>query len=77
MQRRSEPAKADATLIALLRNASEALAGWLEEAADHAETRIGGPKWWDKGCAGYVGSACHCWDGALATAREILGEAEG
>jgi hypothetical protein len=67
--------KADATLIVLLGNAREPLAGWLEETAGRCAEEVKddpGP-WWHCGC-GYLGGACKHWDGALAVAREILGE---
>lgn len=68
--------KADAELIVILRNASEALAGWLEKEARRAdeETRVTASGRWCRIC---IGEHCACWDGALSVALKILGEAEG
>lgn len=84
MSRCSDPGhegrqKADAELIALLRNAAEPLAGWLEQEAVRAERTTrdmpDGP--WCLNCGGIHGQNCGCWTGALATALKILGEEEG
>jgi hypothetical protein len=74
-----ERAKADATLAALLRNASEPLAGWLELEAERAERTMIPHEdgLWCLWCGGVYGHNCACWDGALTVAREILGEAPG
>lgn len=59
-----------------------ALAGLLEAEADSARRAVhdtlAGGKWCgrcDRGLEPAGPSACLCWDGALATARAILGEA--
>lgn len=71
-----ERATANATLITLLRNSAEALAGWLEAEAGRAERDLSGvpDDRWCSRCGGIYGVSCNCWDGALATARAILGE---
>ena len=73
-----ERAKANATLIALLGNARESLAGWLEAEADRADrfttTDPYGRNRWCQQCGFTLGRGCGCWGGALATALAILGE---
>ncbi len=71
--------KANATLITLLRNSAEALAGWLEAEADRAGRTMITDRdgLWCLTCGGVYGHNCACWDGALSVARAILGEQEG
>jgi hypothetical protein len=68
----------DAELIVALRNSSESLAAWLEAEAVTCErmtvTDQYGRSRWCHQCGGSHGRNCACWDGALATARAILGE---
>lgn len=70
--------KADADLIVVLRNSAESLAAWLEAEAVTCErmtvTDPYGRSRWCHQCGGSHGRNCACWDGALATARAILGE---
>jgi len=75
--------KADATLIAILRNSAEALAGWLEAEAERASREIGvpfvrSPDLRCRTCDGTpdVPGGCECWDEALSVARAILGEGQ-
>jgi hypothetical protein len=57
---------------------AEALEIWLEQAAAAAEksvskTTVG---WWCHKCGDQLAPCCPHWNGALATARAILGEAD-
>jgi hypothetical protein len=80
----ADPRRADAELIAILRNAAEALAGWLEAEAERASREIGAPfvrspELRCRTCDGTpdVPGGCECRDGALSVARAVLGEADG
>jgi hypothetical protein len=72
-------ARGDAGLITVLRNSAEDLAGLLEAEADRAGRTMVTDKdgTWCLTCGGLYGHNCGCWDAALATARAILGEADG
>jgi hypothetical protein len=58
---------------------AEALELLLEKEAVRADKRVSLALlgWWCHECGAIAGNGCDCWDGALATARAVLGEADG